>query len=257
MMSMAQIGQANNDQDFIKEKLRLTMPKARVTQVIDGQTLIVNNTTTIHLPAIYIPWETHDNQGAYGKAAKDALEKQYLDKFVRVFQVRNQDRGQFNALGHTEGYVIDESGVIAQSLLVVNGLAFAYPSQSHFDLTDILYRDEFIAREKKLGLWANDKNFEILDAETAKTAEMNRFAIIEDVLQNVVSRNNVIYLNFEKDWKADATIAMDSGLRRDFSKSGINIMQMANQKIRARGWVRDYNGPYIEIFHPSQIEVIQ
>ena len=256
-MSMAQIGQGNNIQNLITEKLRLTMPKVRVTQVIDGQTLIVNNTTTIHLPAIYIPWETHDDQGIYGKNAKDILEKEFMDKFVRIFQVRDQERGQFNALGHTEGYMVREDGLLAQSLLVSNGLAFAYPSQSHFDLADILFKDESTAREKKLGLWADEKNFQILDAETAKTSEMNRFAIIESVLQNVVSRDNVIYLNFERDWKTDTSIAMDSGLRRDFSKAGINVMQLNGQKIRARGWLRDYNGPYIEIFHPSQIEVIQ
>lgn len=256
-MSMAQLGQAEDTQNVIKEKLRLTMPKARVTQVIDGQTLIVNNTTTIHLPAIYIPWEMHDNQGAYGKAAKDAFEKEFLDKFVRVFQVKDQDRGQFNALGHTEGYVMREDGVLAQSTLVANGLAFAYPSQSHFDLADILYKDELVARASKLGLWADDKNFQILDAETAKTADMNRFAIIEGTLQNVVARNNVIYLNFERDWKTDTTIAMDNGLRREFSKAGINVMQLNGQKIRARGWLRDYNGPYMEVFHPSQIEIIE
>jgi len=72
----------------------------------------------------------------------------------------------------------------------------------------------------------------------------------------VASRNNVIYLNFGDDWRTDFTVAASSQLRRDFSKAGINVMQLGGQKIRARGWVRDYNGAYLEVFHPSQIEVL-
>jgi micrococcal nuclease len=53
------------------------------------------------------------------------------------------------------------------------------------------------------------------------------------------------------------TVAVNSSLRREFSKVGMNIMQLGGQTIRARGWVRQYNGPYMEIFHPSQIQVIE
>jgi len=46
-MSMAQLGHAQSVDDELRQKLSLTMAKARVTQIIDGQTFVVNNTKTI------------------------------------------------------------------------------------------------------------------------------------------------------------------------------------------------------------------
>jgi micrococcal nuclease len=254
-MSMAQIGHVFAGEGAIKDILRLTTPKARVTQVIDGQTLVVNNTTTIHLPAIYIPWETPTSQGKYGKRAKEFLETEFLDKFVRIYQVRNIERALFNALGHKEAYLVRaDDGLWAQEELVKFGYAFAYPTQSHKDTVLELYKAEEFARGEKIGFWAEDQ-WKILNEDTAIGVE-DRFAIIEGVIEKIAVKNNVIYLNFGDDWRKDMTVAMDSLLRRQFSKAGINVTQLAGQKIRARGWIRDYNGPFIEIFDPSQIEII-
>lgn len=253
VMSMAQIGHAQSIDDDLRQKLQLTMPKARVTQVIDGQTFVVNNTKTIHLPAMYIPWESPHSQGEYGARAKKFLEETIMEEFVRIYQVRNNDRALFNALGHHEGYVTVD-GQFVQSLIVEKGLAFAYPSQSHYVVADILYDAEEKAKEAKVGFWADD-TWEIKTPETVTDIE-NQFVIVEGAVKKVASRNNVIYLNFGDDWRTDFTIAASSGLRRDFSKAGINVMQLGGQKIRARGWARDYNGAYLEVFHPSQVEIL-
>jgi micrococcal nuclease len=254
-MSMAQIGQAFAGEDAIKDVLRLTTAKARVTQVIDGQTLVVNNTTTIHLPAIYIPWETPTSQGEYGKRAKEFLENEFLDKFVRIYQVRNIERALFNALGHKEAYLVRaDDWVWAQEELVKFGYAFAYPTQSHKDTVDELYKAEDFARREKIGFWAEDQ-WQILNEETAIGIE-DRFAIVEGVIEKIAVKNNVIYLNFGADWRNDMTVSMDSLLRRQFSKAGVNVTQLGGQKIRVRGWIRDYNGPYIEVLDPRQIEII-
>ena len=254
IMSMAQIGHAESIDDDLRQKLLLTTPKARVTNIIDGQTFVINNTKTIHLPAIYIPWETPQSQGQYGAKAKKFLESTINEKFVRIYQVRNNERALQNALGHQEGYVTID-GQLLQSLLLEKGLAFAYPTQSHFIIADMLYKAEAKAQDDKLGFWTDDR-WHVLTPDTAEGVE-NGFAIIEGTVKKVASRNNVIYLNFGDHWKDDMTVAAASDLRRDFSKAGISIMQLAGQKIRARGWIREYNGPFIEIFHPSQIEVLE
>jgi hypothetical protein len=33
-------------------------------------------------------------------------------------------------------------------------------------------------------------------------------------------------------------------------------MNLNDQKIRARGWIRNYNGAFMSVLDPSQIEVI-
>jgi micrococcal nuclease len=35
------------------------------------------------------------------------------------------------------------------------------------------------------------------------------------------------------------------------------LMGLNGKTIRVRGWVRNYNGPLIEITHPQQIEVLK
>ena len=240
--------------DELRQHLRLTKPKANVTQVIDGETFIINNTETIHLPAIYIPV---DNRGVTNNAmaaAKEFLEKELSGKAVSIYQVRDPRRGQTNSLGHAEGYVLREDGWFVQEEIVKNGLAFAYPTQSHYEFADKLYIAEENARDAKVGLWS-DPQWAIMTDQQAKQISTERFVIIEGVVKGVATKNNVIYLNFERDWRKDFTVAVDSSLRRDFSKYGINLMQMINKPVRVRGWVRDYNGPYMEIFHPSQMEL--
>lgn len=256
-MSMAEKGHAqNNVRDGLRDIMRQTKPRVTVTQVINGNTIVVNNNETIHLPAIYIPLDPKDVAGEAMLAAKNYLEEKILDKFVSIYQVRDQVRGQTNALGHTEGYIVTEDGqTLIQAEMVRQGLAFAYPTQSHFEIAPRLYKAEQEARDNKVGLWGEDKWAVLTDRE-AKTAPMDQFAIVEGEIVKVASRNNIIYLNFERDWREDFTIAVDSSIRRDFAKYGHNIMQLGNTPVRVRGWMRNYNGPFIEIFHPSQLEIL-
>jgi len=242
-------------QDFVlKDKLRLTMPKARVTQIVDGVTVIVNNTTTLNIPMLYIPMETPQEAGEGMRRAKDYLDETLKDRFIRVYQVRDQNRGQANAMGHVQAYIERDDGLWIQRDMAQKGLAFVYPSQSHYDFANVLLAAEAKARADKVGFWADEKWNVMSDIE-AKSLD-NRFAIVEGIIEKIVTRNNTIYLNFERDWKTDFTIAIDSAKRRDFARAGASPMQWQGKKVRVRGWLRQYNGPYIEIFHPSQIELI-
>lgn len=252
---MAQMGQSQANEDILKQKLRLTIPKARVTQVIDGQTLVLNNTKTIHLPAIYIPWETPTSQGMYGKRAKDFLKDEFLDKFVRIYQVKHKERALFNALGHHEAYLVRaDDGLWAQEELVKFGYAFAYPTFSHNDTAADLYKAEDHARVEKIGFWEEDQ-WQIFNEQTIVDVK-DRFAIIEDKIEKVAVKNNTIYLNFGNDWRNDLTVSMDSSMRRQFSKAGINVTQLGGKTIRARGWTREYNGPFLEVMDHSQLQII-
>jgi micrococcal nuclease len=254
-MSMSFLGQASAQDINLRDELRLTMAKARVTQIVDGVTIIVNNTTTLNIPMLYIPWETPREPGAGMLRAKEYLDKELKDRFVRVYQVRNQNRGQTNAMGHVQAYIERDDGLWIQRDMVEKGLAFVYPSQSHYDYADALFKAEEKARVDKAGFWADEK-WNVMTDEEAKSLD-NRFAIVEGTIEKIVTRNNTIYLNFERDWKTDFTISIDSAKRRDFARAGANPMQWQGKKVRVRGWLQQYNGPYIEIFHPSQIELIK
>jgi endonuclease YncB( thermonuclease family) len=246
--------------DELRQVFSMTKPKAVITNVISGDTLVINNTETVHLPAIYIPMEMGGVVSEAMSQAKTYLDENWKGETVSIFQMRGNSRGTTNALGHIEGYILREDNVFLQEDMLQKGLAFAYPSQSHNVVAAKLYEAEDRAREAGLGLWA-DKNFQILNAHNifdnqGLDDKDDGFAIVEGVVERVAARNNVIYLNFDKDWKKDFTIAVNSGLRRDFSKAGYNLMQMDGQAVRVRGWMREYNGPYIEIFDPSQLQLL-
>lgn len=241
--------------DRMKTDLRLTMPKARVTQVIDGQTFVVNNATTITMPMMYIPWENPQTPGENMRKAKDFLEKELKDRFVRIYQVRDQKRGQLNSMGHTQGFVMRDDGVWIQEAMVLKGLAFAYPTQDHFEFAADLYKVEAEARESKQGLWADPK-WDVVSDKEANTLK-DRFAIVEGRVFKVATRSNTIFLNFDRDHRTDFTVAIESFRRRDFSRAGANPMHWSGKTIRVRGWLRDYNGPFMEIYHPAQVEVVE
>jgi len=255
MVFTGQVCAKTTTDERMKTLLRLTMPKVRVTQIIDGQTLVVNNTTTISLPMLYIPWENAQTQGEGMRRAKIFLEQELKDRFVKIYQIRDQKRGQTNSMGHVQGFIVRDDGVWIQEAMALKGLAFVYPTQDHFEFVDDLYRVESEARENKQGFWANSKWAIVNDKEAATLKD--RFAIVEGRIKKISTRNNTIYLNFGSDWREDFTIAIESFRRREFSKLGINPMQWSGQNVRVRGWIRDYNGPFIEIYHPSQIEMIE
>ena len=244
-----------DDTGLLKTDLRLVNAKTRVIQVIDGETITIEDGSVIHLPMIYIPQDNAQTVSDIQKNAKEYLEKEIKGRFVRLYQIRDQKRGQVNALGHTEGYILRDDGLWIQKAMVENGLAFVYPSQSHYEMAAPLYTAEARAREAKIGLWADPK-WAVMNTDEVKSAK-DRFVIVEGQVKNIVTRSNTIYMNFEEDWRTDFTIAIDSSRRRDFSKYGANIMDWTGQKIRVRGWVRDYNGPFLEIFHPTQVELLE
>ena len=68
---------------------------------------------------------------------------------------------------------------------------------------------------------------------------------------------NNIYLNFGDNWKTDFTIGIAPKVRKKLSKQGISPLEWTHKKIRVRGWIRSYNGPYIELTHAEQIEIIE
>jgi hypothetical protein len=40
-------------------------------------------------------------------------------------------------------------------------------------------------------------------------------------------------------------------------ESGIVFKSLQGVRLRARGWLRSFNGPLIDITHPEQIEVLE
>ena len=134
------------------------------------------------------------------------------------------------------------------------GLAIVWPSPSNPDLFDDLLKEETKARTEKHGLWG-ENGITIQTPETVKSHQ-NSFQIIEGQVETTALTKKNLYLNFEPNWKEDFTIGVSPELQRAFAKKSVMLQSLKGRYIRVRGWVRNYNGPFIEIEQTGQLEIL-
>jgi hypothetical protein len=177
-----------------------------------------------------------------------------MGRMVRLYQTKKEGAGRTNRLGQMLAQVERDDGLWLQGALLYSGLATVMTSASNPESAKRMYAVEAEARKLKAGLW-DDARWSVLDP--GKAADfVNEYRIVEGRVFSTAMKNNTFYINFSRDWKTDFTVSVTSDKRFAFSKQGVNLMGLNGKNIRVRGWVRNYNGPLIEITHPEQIEVL-
>ncbi|MEP3247083.1 MAG: OB-fold nucleic acid binding domain-containing protein [Sneathiella sp.] len=122
-------------------------------------------------------------------------------------------------------------------------------------LRQTLLAAEQKARVNREGGW---QHFKVYAAENVADLEgRNGFQIVEGVVQAVRKTGSGTYLNFGLDWKTDFTASVSSRNRARFKKLDWKLSALENKWIRVRGIVRSYNGPFMEIVFPEQIEILE
>jgi len=120
-------------------------------------------------------------------------------------------------------------------------------------MAEQLYALEAEARKDKIGIWAEESA--ILTPEEAER-HINSFQIVKGRVRSAAIKQNRIYLNFGHNWRTDFTVSIAPEDRKFFSKAGYNPLEWNGRDVRVRGWIEDYNGAYIEINHPTAIEIM-
>jgi len=234
--------------------LTMTVGKARVTDIIDGVTLSLENGKKVHLTGVWVPWDTGDDPGENVKKAKVLLHKIAYGRFIRLYQTKKNTEGRTNRMGEILAQAERDDGMWLQGALLNAGLAFVMTSPMNAEQASRMYGLESAARKNKAGLWA-DPRWNILTPEQAETYT-NEYRIVEGKVFSTAMRNNTFYINFGRDWKKDFTVSIGSDKRIAFAKAGMDMQALNGKTIRVRGWIRQYNGPMIEVTHPQQIEVL-
>jgi endonuclease YncB( thermonuclease family) len=224
---------------------------AVVAAVIDGDTLRLANGRILRLSGILAPKE-----GRMRAAAREALSRLALDhRVVLAFGTRHMDRhGRLMAHAWLADGVGEPSAWL-QGALLVDGLARVASSLDNRSLVADMLRLEEAARRARRGLWA-DANFRVRTPEDAGGA-LDSFQIVEGrPLAAAVVRGRG-YLNFGAEHKTDFTLSFSREALRLLRQAGIDFAALAGVRLRARGWLRAFNGPLIDITHPEQIEVLE
>lgn len=230
----------------------------RIDKVIDGLTLLLKDGTIVRLAALDIPdfhiWENAD----YSEKSLKLLQKTLPEQTeVMLYQTRNPKKGRTTRMEHELAQVVlKKDDVWLQGLLLKDGLARVYTTPDNDALLDQMLKIEQNARKSKIGIWADDSEFKILTPD--ETADhMGDLVIVEGVIQDIASIRNNLYLNFGKDWKKDFTVMINPNLRKKFAHDGAELMGLNHKTIRVRGYLREYNGPLIELEDSAHLEILQ
>ena len=228
--------------------------QSKVTDAIGPLTLLLKNGQIIRLSGIHIPNSHGDEASPLAVTARDILKDMFAGQRVQLYQTKDKNMGLRNRMGHTLVHLerLDDNAW-AQGTLLALGLAQVKTSPSNAHMTKEMLLLESKAREEKLGIW---QDAPILTSDNANEG-IGAFSVIEGTIESVALKKNRIYINFGKDWKTDFTVSIAPEDKRKFSKAKLAPLNWGGKRIRVRGSVREYNGPYMELTHPEAVEFIE
>ncbi len=249
-------GAQNND--FLAhgnfEEMRRT-DTGTVIEVINPLVIKLEDGRFIHLSGLDYPDLDYYEPGDLSVTALKILDDFLTGKEVAIYQTSSSDKGRTNRLGHHIAQITRlDDDVWVQGMLLSFGVARTRTTAHNSDMATQMLALEDKARQSKQGLWEMDK-YAILTPEQA-TSHIGSYQIIEGVIHNASMNKNRIYLNFGNNWKEDFTASISAFDLKKFTKQKIYPKDWNGKKIRVRGWIESYNGPYMEIDHPKRFEAL-
>ena len=226
-------------------------PGAVIAAAIDGDTVQLADGRLLRMAAIMAP----KGEEPLAAAASAALAEAAGRSLLLEFGPRHTDRhGRLLA----QAWLAVADGTKEawlQAILVGEGLARVAGTEDTRASVPELLRLEEQARSARRGLWA-DPAYRVRTPDDLDGA-LNSFQIVEGrVLAAALVRGGG-YLNFGADYKTDFTLSFSRESLRRLKENGVVFKSLQGVRLRARGWLRTFNGPLIDISHPEQIEVLE
>lgn len=229
--------------------------EARVREVIDGDTVLLDDDSQVRLVGIqapklplgragFRPWPLADE-------AKAALEEIVGNKTVSLAYGGAKTDRHGRRLAHL--YAAG-TGTWAQGEMLRRGLARVYTFPDNRALAAQMLALERQAREAQNGIW-REPFYRIRSPETAGR-HIDSFQLIEGRVLSVAAVKGRHYLNFGPDWRSDFTISVPADAVRSFRAANIDLGRLEGRRVRVRGWLALRNGPAIEANHPEQLELL-
>lgn len=226
---------------------------AEVIEVINPYTVMLSTGKIARLSGLYFTDYTPEDAGPFAQTAVKILKDMLIGQTVSVYQTPKKDWGRTNRMGHELVHLfVEDKKLWVQGALLSLGAAKVQTSKRNPEMATQMLAIETSARKEKTGLWEEHK---ILNLEEAEDA-IGTFQIVEGTIKSPAIKKNRIYLNFGGNWRDDFTVSIAAENKRAFTKNGMNPLDWSNKTVRVRGWIRSYNGPFMEIDHIEAIEFI-
>ena len=236
---------------------RLTLDaEARVVEVVDGGTVLLDDGETLRLAGIEVPRPARgDTASSVSVLAEEA--RQTLAQLVQGRRVSLASGGTpRDRYGRLRAHIVrsdDETWI--QGALLAAGLARVHSLADDRAAVPEMLVIERRARSSRLGIWSEPR-YRLRAAGEADDG-LRSFQLVEGRVRAAAVVRGRGYLNFGDDWREDFTVSIAPRDRRLFEAEGIAIEDYEGRLVRVRGWVDSFNGPMIEATHPEQIEVLE
>ncbi len=234
-------------------------PKGIVTQIVDGDTLMLDNGLIVRLIGIQAPHLALGRDGLedWPKAeeSKAALAALTLNKPV-LLRYGGEEKDRYGrALGQL--FVTGQPEIWVQQQMLSAGMARVYSFPDNRSCLPDLFAAEITARTAKLGIWA-DPYYTVrrADRPAGLAALAGHFELVEGRVLKAEKTGGRVYLNFGRYFKEDFTAVIEAKALRIFADSRRDPLLLGGALVRVRGWIDAKDGPRIEITHPEQIEVL-
>lgn len=226
-----------------------------VTEVITPLTLKLKDGRFIHLAGLDYPDLDYYDPGDLSVTALKILKDFLTDQPILVYQTPSSKQGRINRMGHNIAHVVraDEE-IWVQGMLISLGIARTRTTLYNPEMASQMLALENKAREAKNGMW-DMNDHKILTPEQAKD-HIGAYKIVEGYINSASMHNNRLYLNFGNNWREDFTVSVSAFDLKRFTRQKIYPKDWNGKKIRVRGFITSYNGPYMEINHPQRFEAL-
>lgn len=142
--------------------------------------------------------------------------------------------------------------------LVEAGLALVDPGPSEAFCQPELLALEAMARERSLGLWADDRYKPIDVALNDRLRDrIGRFVLVEGSIRSVGERPQRTYLNFGGNWAEDFTIIIPKKTWKLMADRSLSAEALKGRRIRARGILQPWQGTALTVVIPDMIERLE
>lgn len=232
--------------------------RARVTEIVDGDTLVLADGRQVRLVGIQAPklplGRPNFETWPLAEQAKAALGALALGRELRLsYGGRRIDR-HGRLLAHLHAPQAGGGELWVQGALLEQGMARVYSFSDNRELVAEMLALERKARAARRGIWRHP--FYTVRPADGLTRHIGSFQLVEGrVLDAAVVRGRA-YLNFGAEWREDFTITLTPEVRRRFESEGRDPLNYKGRRVRVRGWLKSFNGPMIAVTHPEQIEVL-
>lgn len=254
LVALMSLGAARADlSDQLRSQLAFGQT-AYVTEVVDGDTVVLENGREVRLVGIQAPKLPLGRAGfekwPLADEAKLALERLVLNRPVTL-AYGGQRVDRYNRL---LAHLFTQDGTWIQGELLRDGLARVYSFPDNRALVGEMLIHEGTSRTQQTGIW-RVPYYLVLDTQAAES-QIDRFALVEGRVLDVAQIRGRTFLNFGADWKTDFTVSIAPKHLKRFQNDGIMPDDYKGRHVRIRGWLKSRNGPMIDVTHPEQIEVL-